>query len=44
MTARYTHPTDDGKRRAIAALNGQASKAGQENVTIDFPARASKAG
>ncbi|HKQ06697.1 MAG TPA: site-specific integrase [Blastocatellia bacterium] len=44
MTARYTHPTDDGKRRAIVALNGQASKAGQENVTIDFPARVSKAG
>jgi integrase len=44
MTARYTHPTDEGKRRAIAALNAQASKTGQENVTIDFPAQISKAG
>jgi integrase len=40
MTARYTHPTDDSKRQAIVAL----SKAGQENVTIEFPARAGKAG
>lgn len=44
MTARYTHPTDEGKRRAIAALSALASKAGQENVTIDFPAQVSKAG
>jgi integrase len=44
MTARYTHPTDDGKRRAIAVLNALARKAGQENVTIDFPAQVSKAG
>jgi integrase len=44
MTARYTHPTDDGKRRASAAQSGAASKVGRENVTIEFPARASKAG
>jgi integrase len=37
MTARYTHPTDEGKRRAIAIL-------GRENVTIQFPAKQAHAG
>lgn len=44
MTARYTHPTDEGKRRAITALGSFAAKSGQENVTINFPAQVSKAG
>jgi integrase len=43
MTARYTHPTDDSKRRAIAALNGSALKSGHKMVTIDISTRASKA-
>ena len=41
MTARYTHPTDEGKRRAIGALS---SKIAQGNVTIQFPAQAAQAG
>lgn len=44
MTARYTHPTDDGKRRAIAALSRYNEKSGHKNVTIDMATRTSKAG
>jgi integrase len=40
MTVRYTHPTDDGKRRAVMLLNN----AGQENLTIEFPSQKTKAG
>jgi hypothetical protein len=38
MTAHYTHPTGDGKRRAIMALSRYNENPGQENVTIDIPA------
>jgi integrase len=40
MTARYTHPTDEGKRKAVAVLN----HLGQESVTIQFLAPAAQAG
>jgi integrase len=44
MTARYTHPTNDSKRRAIAGLSSQAQKSGHKNATIDISTRTSKAG
>jgi integrase len=40
MTARYTHATAEGKRRAVVALNN----VGQDSVTIVFPAQAAQAG
>lgn len=44
MTSRYTHPTDEGKRRAIASLSAYEENPGQENHKVASFDRTSKVG